>query len=153
MTSRRGDTGSALVLVPATVLILLALGALVVDAAVVFLGERSLQAAAATAATDAVSQLDDPLFYRSGQVAIDPARAVATADQSVASQALSGLQLIGSPQVSVVGRQVCVALSGRVRPVFGRSIPGFGAGTVVTARATATAAGDQGPTVEQRRIC
>ena len=144
------ETGSALMLVPTAVLILLALAALVLDSGATFLGQHELQATAETAATDAVSALDSSTFYGSGRIAIDPTTARAVVDATVAAQGLRGVHLAGPPVVIVSGRQVCVALTGTVRRTFGGP---FGGVAVVHARSTATAAGDAGTSVPHRSIC
>ena len=146
----RAESGSALMLVPAAVLILLALAALVLDTGATLLGQHELQAAAETAATDAVSALDSSAFYGSGRIAIDPTAARAVVDATVAAQGLRGVQLSGAPVVTVSGRQVCVALTATVRRTFGGP---FGGVAVVHARSTATAAGDTGTSVPHRSIC
>ena len=151
--ARDRDAGSALMLVPAGVLILLVLGALVLDTGTVFLGERALQGAAATAATDAVSAVDEQAFFTSGEISIDPARAEAVVDRSLAAQQLPGVVLTAPPEVVVAGRQVCVILRGDVRRVFGRGLPGFAHDARVSATAVATAAGDTGTGVPHRLIC
>lgn len=129
-------------LLPAAVLVMVVLAALVVDSAGVWLGQRELQTTAMTAATDAVSALSQADYYRTGEVRLDPAEATATALTTVDSASWSGVELSGPPTVVVAGRQVCVRLSGVVRPVLGSGLPGLGAGTVVHARAAATIAGD-----------
>ena len=139
-------------LVPAAVLVLFVLGALVVDSASVWLGQRELQNAASVAATDAVSAVADAPYYASGRVVLDPVAATRVAVASVGDARLSGVALTGPPVVQVVGRQVCVSLTGTVSPVFGRAIPGFGSVTTVHARATATVTGDAGTTVPHRSI-
>ena len=151
--TRRAEDGSALMLMPAAVLIIVILGALVVDSATVWLGQRELGSAAGVAATDAASAVYDPAFYQSGQVVLDPARAVTVALRSVAAQDLSGVQLTGTPEVRVQGRQVCVTLTGVVHPLFGRAVPGFGQSRTVHARAIATVAGDGGGGVPPRGLC
>lgn len=140
-------------LVPAAVLVLFVLGALVVDSAAVWLGQRQLQSAASVAATDAVSAVSNAPYYSSGQVVLDPVAAQRVALASVADQSLSGVSLSGAPVVQVAGRQVCVSLTGTVRPIFGRVIPGFGAATTVHGRSTATVAGDHGAAVPRRGLC
>ena len=150
---RSSESGSALMLVPAAVLILVVLGALVVDNATVWLGQRELGAAAGVAATDAASAIDDAAFYGTGQVRLDPARAVTVALRSVAAQDLRGVVLTAPPDVEVQGRQVCVSLNGVVHPIFGRAVPGFGQPRTVHARATATIAGDAGSAVSPRALC
>lgn len=161
--SRRGESrptrtagregGSVLVLVPAAVLILVILGAVSVDAAAVFLGERQLVGAAEAAATDAASSISKQSFYSSGQIRLDPATATAVADQSVASQDLSGVTLSEPPIVQVGGRQVCVTLVGTVKRIFGAAIPGIPKTVSVSGRSVATAAGDTGTAVPRRRLC
>lgn len=140
-------------LLPAAVLILVILGALVVDNAAVWLGQRELASAAGVAATDAVSAVDNPAFYQRGEVVLDPAAANRVAMQSVAAQDLGGVTLTGAPSIQVLGRQVCVSLTGVVRPVFGPAIPGFGRPRTVHGRATATVAGDAGRYVPGRALC
>jgi Flp pilus assembly protein TadG len=140
-------------LVPALVLVLVVLAAIAVDSAVVFLGERQLGDTAAAAANDAVSALSDPSFYRAGNVDLDPTAARRVADASVAAQDHSGVTIDGPVEVQVEGRQVCVSLTGHVDAIFGRAIPGVPHATTVRARATATAAGDRGTTVQHRSLC
>lgn len=147
------ETGSVLLLVPAAVLVLVILGAVAVDAAVVFLGQRQLSDAAAAAATDAASAVSDSAFYGSGTIALDPATAKKVAASSVRAQGLEGVSLSGPVTVQVVGRQVCVSLVGQVSRPFGAAIPGIPARATVRARATATAAGLRGAAVPQRQIC
>jgi hypothetical protein len=148
-----GDAGSALLLVPAALLVLVVLGAVCVDSAAVFLGQRQLSNAAAAAAADGASALSDPAFYRSGTVALDPSAAVQRVRASLDAQSLGGLQLAGPPVVAVAGRQVCVSLTGRVRRIFASALPGFARSTTVHATAVATAAGDRGPGVPRALAC
>jgi uncharacterized membrane protein len=134
-----GQSGSALVLVPALVLVVALLAALVVDSAGVWLGQRQLQAAAQTAATDAVSALSQSAFYTAGAVELDPAAATSAALDSLGTAEWSGVKLLGSPVIEVAGRSVCVRLVGAVHPVIGPDLPGLGAASTVTATARATA--------------
>jgi hypothetical protein len=143
-------------LMPAAVLVLVILGAIAVDNAAVFLAQRELVDAAAGAANDAAAAaLEDAAFYRAGgQLTIDPQRAQRIAEEGVAARAPSGMTLLGRPVVQVAGRQVCVELRASVPRIFGRALPGLGADPVVTARATATAAGGAaGPNVPTRALC
>ena len=150
---RGSEHGSVLMLVPALVLVLVVLAAIAVDSAVIFLGQRQLGDAAAAAANDAASALSDPSFYRAGSVALDPSVARRVAQASVATQDHSGVTIDGPADVQVEGRQVCVSLTGHVEAIFGRAIPGVPHATTVRARATATAAGDRGTTVQHRSLC
>ncbi len=142
-----------LMLVPALVLVLVVLAAIAVDSAAVFLGQRQLGDAAAAAANDAASALSDQSFYRAGTVDLDPTVARRVADASLAAQDHSGVTIDGPAEVQVAGRQVCVSLTGHVEAIFGRAVPGVPHTTTVHARATATAAGDQGTSVQHRSLC
>lgn len=150
---RPTETGSALILVPAAVLVLVVLAAIAVDSAAVFLGQRQLAEAAATAATDAAGAVSQPTFYQTGTITLDPSEAQRLADASIAGQDLHAVKLAGSIRVTVSGRQVCVSLTGEVPVIFGRALPGIPRVTTVHATATATAAGDRGTLVASRSIC
>jgi uncharacterized membrane protein len=150
---RPTETGSALILVPAAVLVLVVLAAIAVDSAAVFLGQRQLAEAAATAATDAAGAISEPTFYQTGTITLDPSEAQHLAAASIAAQDLHAVKLAGPIQVTVAGRQVCVTLTGEVPVIFGRALPGVPRDTTVHATATATAAGDRGTLVPPRSIC
>ena len=136
-----------LLLVPAGVLVLVILGALAVDAALAFLGQRALTDAAAAAANDvAAAALSDAAFYRDGRVALDRAAAVRLAADTVARQGLRGVE-VTDRAVEVVGPQVCVRLTGRVRYLFSPLVPGADRSAVVHGRAIATAVRGEGPGV------
>jgi Flp pilus assembly protein TadG len=127
-------------LMPAAVLVLLVLGALAVDSAVVFLAQRELVNAAAAAANDAAAEaLDDAALYQRGSVAVDPARADLVAARSLAARAPAGVVLTGPPLVRVRAGQVCVSVEGRVDRLFGAALPGVGEAAPVRARAAASA--------------
>ena len=137
---RRDDRGSALLLAPAGVLVLLVLGAIAADSAVVLLAERELAGAAAAAANDAASAaIDDAAFYGGGNLRLDAGRAERVAAAAVAARAPSGVR-VDAVTVRVVGRQVCVAVRGTTRHWFAPAVPGANRTTAVQARAVATAA-------------
>ncbi len=69
------ETGNTLLLVPAALLIMIAMVGLVIDAAVAYLGQRQLADLAAAAARDAVQALDHDAYYDRGAVEIDHAAA------------------------------------------------------------------------------
>lgn len=150
---RPTETGSALILVPAAVLVLMVLASIAVDSAAVFLGQRELAEAAATAATDAAGAISESTFYRTGIITLDPSEAQRLAATSVAAQDLHNVTLAGPIEVTVAGRQVCVSLTGKVPVIFGRALPGVPQATTVHATATATASGDHGTLVPSRAIC
>lgn len=138
-----GQRGSVLMLMPAAVLVLVVLGAIAVDSAVVYLAEREVGSAAAAAANDAAgAAMSDGDFYRSGgEVTLDPGRAAAVAQASAAARLPRELELLGPPRVEVAGRQVCVRVAARVRRIFAPAIPGGVADATVEAQAGATAVG------------
>ena len=139
------DRGSVLLLIPAAVLVLVILGAIAVDSAVVFLGQRELSNGADAAANDAATALSDASFYQAGgTIVIDPRQALAVVQASLAARDMTGVTLDGPPVVTVArdGTQVCVALSGTVDRIFGPAIPGVARAVHVHARAAATAVRD-----------
>ena len=149
------ERASALMLMPAAVLVVVILGAIAVDSARLFLAQRELIDAAAAAANDATgAAIDDGAFYRaSGRLTIDPAGATRVVQEAVAARAPRGM-VLAPAEVRVSGRQVCVLLRATVEPLFARAIPGAGEPQVVTARATATAAGGaDGPVVPVGGLC
>lgn len=133
-----------LMLVPAAVLVLVVLGAIAVDSAIAFLGQRELSGAAAAAANDAAgAAISEGAFYRpdggeaAGRIVLDPAAAKELVSHALAARGPRGVTVAGA-EVNVRGRQVCVALTGWVDYVFAKALPGFPKGTTVAARAVAT---------------
>jgi hypothetical protein len=135
--------GSVLALVPAVFLVLILFGALTVDSAVVYLGQRQLHDALVAAANDSVgAAVDDGAFYQHGRILLDPAKVAVVACDSVLAQHMSdvhGLKL----WVSTGGRSVRLQATADVDAVFGRAIPGFGQ-RAVRAVAVATLASSPG---------
>ncbi len=147
------ERGSVLLLVPAAVLVLVVLGAIAVDAAVVFLGQRELGSAVAAAANDAAAAaFADTPFYEGGLVNIDLERARQVASDSVSARAPRGLELVGSPEVVIVGRQLCVRATAVVRRIFAPGVPGVARDAVITAESTATLAG-RGESIARATAC
>jgi hypothetical protein len=133
-------------LVPAGVLVLMVLGAIAVDSAVAFLGQRQLADAVSSAANDAATAaVVDRAFYGRGSIQLDPQRAGQVACETVRAQADGRLENL-AVQVGVTGRSVTVRASASVEEVFGHALPGSHWRTVsatATARAEAHA-GDSG---------
>ncbi|MDQ1437336.1 MAG: hypothetical protein QOK43_965 [Acidimicrobiaceae bacterium] len=147
------EAGSVLALVPAAVLVLVVLGAIAVDSALAFLGQREVSNAAAAAANDAATAaLSDRLFYRGGEgraagaLAVDLGRAREVASRSIAARSSRGVEVTGvDVEPAEGGRGVCVTVHGRVPYVFARSVPLVDHWAAVTGRAGAVAvAGDEG---------
>ncbi len=128
---RAAERGSVLMLMPAAVLVVVILGALAVDRAVIFGAQRDLVATAQAAANDgagmgvAVAELRDD-----GEVRTDRARI----DRAV-TLALSGSDGLESVRWSIEGDLLVVRLERRVELVFAKGVPGADATQVVTATA------------------
>lgn len=139
-TGRPGaERGSALMLMPAAVLIVVVLAAITVDTAVVHLGRRELVHAADAAANDAVTYgLDEDRFRRGEGYLLDLDRARAAVVSSLEARGLLH-RLAEPPRVSFTAtNEVRVELRMRVDYVFARALPGARS-AVVDGRATATA--------------
>lgn len=151
---RRTERGSALLLVPAGVLVLLVLGAIAVDAAVAFLGQREVSNAAAAAANDAATvALSDRAFYMSGALEVDTGLAVDVAKRSVAARTARGVEVV-DVAVDADGARVCVTVRGRVPYVFARALPFVAGSALVTGQAGAVAvAGEPGTAQPARGGC
>lgn len=142
MLTTEAERGSVLVLMPVAALVFVVLGALALDATVVFMAERELAGAAAAAANDAVAAaIDEEEFYASGCVLVVPGEALAVVRRSLAAKRLddAGLRM-AEPEVAVTdGTTVTVTLRGRAPHVFARALPGRLGSSAVAAAATATA--------------
>ena len=142
MTRRRGgEDGSVLMLVPAAVLVLLILGAICVDSAVVFLAQRDLANRTAAAANDIAGfAVSDAAFYeRSGAVDLDDARADAFVGLAFPADRPPGGFASWTADADAAGEQVTVVATAEVRAIFAKAIPGAADTTTVRARSVATA--------------
>ena len=134
MTEAFRERGSVLMLMPAAVLILVILGAIAVDRAVIFGAQRDLVATAEAAANDAAGlglAVDD--LRANGTKHYDPGRinrAVALAADRADGQVTASWELRGSV--------VVVHLSRRAKLVFSQAIPGSAGVQIVVATATAS---------------
>ena len=155
-----GQRGSVLMLVPAGVLVLVVLGSIAVDFAIVFLAQRELAGAAAAAANDAATAaISEGTFYGgargggSGNIEIDDQAAGRVAEAALEQQAPRGVR-VTRLSVQAPGRQVCVIVEGQVDYLFARALPGAAHGTTVRGRATATAVeGPPGSRVQRGTAC
>ena len=130
-------------LVPAAVLVLVILGAICVDSAVVFFAERDLANRTAAVASDlANATLDDTAFYEgSGELVLDDARAKAYARLAFAPDRVPGGYESWSGEAETEGRTVTVVATAEVRYVFAKAIPGAPDTATVASRSVATAHG------------
>lgn len=135
--SNSGERASAMMLMPALTVVMLVLGALAVDVAVVHLGHRQAVAAASAAANDAATYGLDPVALQRGVRVLDPRRV-----RRAATSALAGEQALdpdAAPEVRIEGTAVTVTVQVEVAYVFAPGIPGSPRGTTVRATATADA--------------
>lgn len=135
------DDGTALMLMPAGVLIVIILGALAVDSAILFLGERELADLTAAAANDAATvALDDDVFYRCGRlelVADEAAGVAAAVARARRSDAVSAVDVSTTVDNAVSPPQVTVTATGTVRLVFTPAVPGTSRSRTVGATSVA----------------
>ncbi len=134
----RRDRGSALMLMPAGLLIVLVLASIAIDMTVVHLRQRQAMDVAASAANDAVTAGADPSGLRSGVYRVDPAAARRVVQRAVAASDLAS-HLAAAPRVSVTGDTVAVRLTVKADYIFTAALPGAPGSTTVTATASATA--------------
>jgi hypothetical protein len=136
-------------LMPAAVLIVIALGAICVDLSIVHLGEREVSAAATAAVNDAVTEgVDTDTVYGSGTYALDPGRVADVVATSLAAQEQSGrdLHVVSGPTLSDgdgdgAADTVTIRVRMTVDYLFAEGIPGAPDHATVEAEATATAVG------------
>jgi hypothetical protein len=142
MRRRQGESGSVLMLVPAGILVLLVLGAIAVDSAVVFLAQRDLANRTAAAANDiAGAAVSDEAFYTGGAIVVPEGVADAFVDVSFsAARRPAGFES-WSADARTVGRSVTVSAEAEVRYLFAPAVPGAARTTTVRARSTAVAVG------------
>lgn len=137
----RRDEGTALMLMPAGVLIVLILGALAVDSAILFLGERELADLTAAAANDAATAALDPdAFYKCGRLRLDEdqAQSVARAVTTVrTSDAVTLTDLAAAVDNGATPPEITVTATGTVRLIFTPAVPGTSRTRIVSARSTA----------------
>lgn len=138
---RHGEDGNTLLLVPVGVLVLLVLGAIAVDFAIVFMAEREVANLSAGIANDAAGALDDAAFFEQGEVVIDPARAEAIVADVIALRPQDTVEADCAP-TAVAADEIEVTCQGRVPLIFAPALPG-GLGTFdVEATSRARAARD-----------
>lgn len=137
--ARQRDRGSALMLMPAGLLIVLVLASIAVDMSLVHLRKRQAFELAAAAANDAVTAgVDQGRLRTTHDYVLDPERTRAVVEDVVAASELAP-QLARPPVVTVTATGVRVELALEADYIFADVVPGAPDGTEVTASATATA--------------
>ncbi len=124
----RREHGSALMLMPAGVLIVLTLGALAVDSAILFLAERELADLTAAAANDAATlAINEASFYECGRLELESERASEVAAAVAQARVSDAVTLTGidiDVRNDLDPPEVTVAAQGTVRLVFTPAVPG-----------------------------
>jgi hypothetical protein len=140
-----GESGSALLLMPAAVLVLFLLAGVAVDAAVQFLGQRRVADLAASVAQDAVASVDVASFYEgAGDVAdlqIDPGAAGARGGQLIDTLPSDDAFIDPRCVVTVDGIAATARCEAQVRLIFTGILPG--ADVIRSVSAVETAEGRQ----------
>ncbi|MGM0617080.1 MAG: hypothetical protein ACQEUI_02945 [Actinomycetota bacterium] len=147
----RERAGNTLVLFPAAMLIVFGLGAVALDTATVFLGQRRLVDVASAVANDAIAAVDVDAFFaqdaEAAAVPLDRARAERRRDQIVArqSQDRSLSQLACVIEVLAAGppARAEVVCTATVRPILAPVWPGAANQRAIRAREVAV--GEQRP--------
>lgn len=140
------ERGSALLLFPAALLIMVALAAITVDSAIAFMAQRQLVNATAAAANDAATEaLSDRAFYEGDRIELSSAAvesvAVDRVFQLVDPARHHGLTVTADatpPAGAGCSWTVRVSASSRVDELFGRALPGSSGQTAVRAQSTAS---------------
>lgn len=124
-SSRGSSRGTALMLVPAIILIFFVLGSIAIDLTAIFLAQRSAQRSVSAAADDAAGMLDTRLIQQNGDIQINPeaARRVALAHITtrVPAATLHGPVIV---TVSTDRKSVDVRITIRVPHIMMRALPG-----------------------------
>jgi hypothetical protein len=112
----RGTRGSVLMLMPAAVLIVLMLGAIAVDSAIVYLRQRQAYNVAFDAANDAAGAgFDLDIARQEGEIVYDPDRVAALARQAIEAAGIEDLRLLDARPD---GDGVVVTVAVTVRHLF-----------------------------------
>ena len=139
----RSDRGTVLLLFPAAFLIMIVLGAIVVDVGLSHVRARELEAVASSAANDALAALDLETLRASGELRVDLVRAERIVEDAVANGTLADAVVIavdvgangaGDPQLEVT-------LQLEVEFIMAPALPGGLDSTTITRTRTASILG------------
>ena len=142
MTLARDERGSALMLVPAAVLVLVMLAAIAVDSAVVLLAERDLSDRTAAVANDIAGfAASDDAFYSGGVVALSGQHASRYTDLAFAPARTPEGYRGWHATATTTGRTVTISAEADVEYIFAKALPGFPDVAHVQARSVVTSRG------------
>lgn len=108
---RRAEQGFVTVWILGLCVTMLVLGGISIDLWRAFGERRSLVAAADSAARAGASGIDPDIRRNTGRLQIDPSLATARARASL--RGVNGLEITGTPDITVDGNQVTVVVRGR----------------------------------------
>lgn len=124
-SSRRwAEQGSALILVPAMLMVVLALGAIAVDLSVLHGAHRTLHRIASGAADDAAAMIDAEQLQLDGELRIDDRAARQVVDAHLDAAHVPGTLTAARTSISEDGAVVTVELTAAVDHVLLATIPG-----------------------------
>jgi uncharacterized membrane protein len=140
ISRRRSERGSVLPLLPVLIIVCFLLGTLSVSTASTFLAKRELYNAAAAAANDAVSGIDDEAYFSQSLYKLNIEDMKTLATQSVAARVGDTIRLRTEDiKVELEGEGVRVTLEADFSPVFRGFLPGGLKKTRIKATALAEA--------------
>lgn len=124
-TGRRGESASALVLVPTMMLVLLCLAGIAIDLTLLHGAHRAAHRAVTSAADDAAAMIDQGELQTTGRLVLDPEAARRVAIAELDTMTLPGRRL-GAPDVLVDAEQgtVTIILELAVDHVVLAALPG-----------------------------
>lgn len=145
MLRRRGqrDRGTVLLLFPAAAMIMIVLGAMVVDVSLSQVRARELESVASSAANDALGALDVHHLRSTGEIRLDLARAEAIAAASVAAGPLpnASVDAVTITDAGGANPEISVTLTLVVDLVMAPALPGDVGSTTITRTRTVSILG------------
>lgn len=131
------DRGTALILVPAMTLVLLALGSIAVDLSMLHGAHRAVHRVVSAAADDAAGMIDTREVQQTGTVRIDPTAARRVVLAHLETSHLPGELVTVDIRVSADLRSITVSTVVRIAHVLLRAVPGAGDDELLTVTAHA----------------
>ncbi len=105
--TRTGDRGTVLLMFPAALMVMVVMGAIVIDVGYTAIRGRELRAVAASAANDSLAALDVAVLRATGDVVIDQSTARRIVAQAIALGPLPDAQIVG---IDINGFEIAVTL-------------------------------------------
>jgi hypothetical protein len=126
MPTRQADRGTVLLLMPAAVMIMLVLGALVLDVGLSAVRARELRSVAASSANDTLAALDVNAFRSDGEIVIDHSRAVEIVAEAIANGPLpdATIELVAIAEDPLGRPEITVRLGLDVDLIIAPALPG-----------------------------